>query len=176
MAVKVKHARAWSGTLLGGALILTLVSSGALHDVVPRLQPAVLGAWSPAILTIALLLACPRRRRTDLVPWAVAVSLAAVAGRRLLIGGSPLEGLASACLLPLAIQALTEFDRVRASLRQPHQQTFTLRVGRDRRSRRHAPSRTANHQPDTPLRPRTGSSGGAVEPCEWCALPHRGES
>lgn len=150
MAVKVKDARALSGMLLGGALTVTLVSSGVLHGVLPRLQPAVLGAWSPAILTIALLLAYPRQRRTDLVPWAVAVSIAAVAGRRLLIGGSPLEGLASACLLPLAIQALSELDQVRASLRQPRQQAFTFRVGRDRRSRRQAPSQASNHQPDTP--------------------------
>lgn len=143
MAVKVRDARVLSLALLGGALTLTLASSGLAQGLLPRLEPAVLGAWSPAMLTVALLLACPRRRRTDLVPWAITVSLAAVAGRRLLIGGPVLEGLAPACLLPMGVQALSELDRVRASLRRPRHDAFTLQLGRGRRSHRQSPPSAA---------------------------------
>ena len=133
MTAKVQDARMATFVMLGISLIVTFLSSGVAHSLLPRLDLVTIGVWAPAFLTIALLLACSRRRRSDLVPWAIALSLAAMTGRRCLLGDTALEGWASAGLSPLIIQALSELNRVRSCLRQPRQEAFTLASGRDRR-------------------------------------------
>ena len=143
--MKVKIVRTLARGGLAVAVLGSIAAISAPHFATATyVEPLREGA--PAVLTLALYLAFPGYRRSDLIAIAIAAALLAWLGSGLLLA-EPLavSGLAVALLGPALVHLLSHVEAFRAAERQPGDAAFQLvstsRRGTSSRSRTAGQSR-----------------------------------